>query len=110
MPGARIVVEIRGSELESQAREVSQHLAELYVTLASGIVDDRVDHWATSMGLRPSAVSVRTYRSSWGYCRRDRSISFNWRLIQAPPEVIEYVVVHELAHLRHMNHGREFWN
>ncbi|MBX2988292.1 MAG: M48 family metallopeptidase [Bdellovibrionaceae bacterium] len=69
----------------------------------------RVERWASQTGLRPTGVTVREARARWGSCHPRGSISLNWRLAVYRPEVIDYVVVHELAHLRHMNHSRHFW-
>lgn len=57
----------------------------------------------------PSRVTVRDTASRWGSCSADRALSFCWRLVMAPPWVLDYVVAHEVAHLRHMNHGPRFW-
>ncbi|MBS0548515.1 MAG: M48 family metallopeptidase [Proteobacteria bacterium] len=54
-------------------------------------------------------VTVRDTRSRWGSCAPDGALSFSWRLVFAPPEVIDYLVAHEVAHLVHMNHGPRFW-
>jgi predicted metal-dependent hydrolase len=54
-------------------------------------------------------VTVRNQRSRWGSCSRRGTISLNWRLIQTPPFVRDYICLHELAHLREMNHSRRFW-
>jgi predicted metal-dependent hydrolase len=52
---------------------------------------------------------VRDQKSRWGSCSSDGTLSYSWRLILAPPFVLDYVAAHEVAHLRHMNHGRNFW-
>lgn len=54
-------------------------------------------------------ISLRDSRSRWGSCGPDGSLSFSWRLVFAPPEVLDYLVAHEVAHLVHMNHGPRFW-
>jgi predicted metal-dependent hydrolase len=60
-------------------------------------------------GLAPKCVRVKDTRTRWGSCAPDRTLAFCWRLILAPDFVQDYVVGHEVAHLRHMNHGRNFW-
>ena len=61
------------------------------------------------LGVRYTRVSVRDQRSRWGSCSSSGTLSFNWRLVLAPPEVLEYVVVHELLHVQEANHSRAFW-
>jgi predicted metal-dependent hydrolase len=65
--------------------------------------------WAPRIGVQPARLTVRAQRSRWGSASPAGTISINWRLVMAPPEVGEYVMVHELVHLRHMDHSREFW-
>lgn len=69
-----------------------------------------IEHYSQLMGLFPAKVAIRDTRSRWGSCSSAGHISLCWRLIMAPQEVLDYVVVHELAHLRHMNHSPEFWS
>ena len=64
---------------------------------------------ATLAGLRASRITVKDTRTRWGSCASSRALAFSWRLAMAPRFVLEYVVAHEVAHLRHMNHGPHFW-
>jgi predicted metal-dependent hydrolase len=67
-----------------------------------------LDH-AGRLNVKPSRITVRDTASRWGSCSSTRALSFSWRLILAPEFVLDYVVAHEVAHLREMNHGPRFW-
>ncbi|ASJ00569.1 M48 family metallopeptidase [Thermococcus gorgonarius] len=69
-----------------------------------------VNEYSREMGVSPKKVFIRHQRSRWGSCSPRGNINFNVRLVSVPPELREYVVVHELAHLKYMNHSKEFWN
>ena len=60
--------------------------------------------------LAPSRITVKDTRTRWGSCTADGVLMFSWRLVMAPPLVQDYVAAHEVAHLRHMNHSRQFWS
>jgi predicted metal-dependent hydrolase len=64
---------------------------------------------AVEMGLEVHRLAIRDQRTRWGSASRRGTLSFNWRLVMCPPEILDYVVVHELAHLRHAGHGPRFW-
>ena len=70
----------------------------------------RAKQLAHQMGLEPREIKVRDLKYSWGTCSPKRSISLNWKLIKAPYYVIDYVIIHELAHLLELNHTPDFWN
>jgi predicted metal-dependent hydrolase len=72
-------------------------------------LEARAFDYAAKIGARPSRITVRDTASRWGSCSSTRSLSFSWRLILAPPFVLDYVVAHEVAHLKEMNHGAGFW-
>lgn len=65
--------------------------------------------WRVQLGVCPSRVAVRDQRQRWGSCAADGTLRFNWRIVMAEPSLLDYVVVHELAHLLHRNHSRDFW-
>jgi predicted metal-dependent hydrolase len=64
---------------------------------------------SSMIGVTPKRITVKDTRSRWGSCAPDKSLMLSWRLVMAPVFVQDYVAAHEVAHLRHMNHGRQFW-
>lgn len=70
---------------------------------------DRVAHHAITLGVRPARLQVKELRSRWGSCSADGVLSFSWRVILAPPYVLDYLAAHEVSHLKEMNHSRRFW-
>jgi predicted metal-dependent hydrolase len=68
-----------------------------------------IDDEAAELGVAPKRVQIRDQRSRWGSCSTTGTLSFNWRLVLAPLEVLDYIVVHELCHMREPNHSRRFW-
>ena len=72
-------------------------------------IEAQIAEHATAIGVEPAAVSLRDPRSRWGSASRAGRLSFSWRLVLAPPEALETVVIHELAHLRVFGHGPRFW-
>lgn len=72
-------------------------------------IEERVPHYAALLGRLPGRISLRDPRSRWGSCSAAGDLMFSWRLIMAPPEVLDYVVAHEVAHLAQMNHSAAFW-
>ena len=70
---------------------------------------ERAAHHARCLGLSFSRIGVRDQATRWGSCSSRGSLSFSWRLIMAPPHVLDYVAAHEVAHLKEMNHSPRFW-
>ena len=85
---------------------VTRHLRRV----AETEIPARARELAAAQGLAPARVTVRAQRTLWGSCSGGGTLSFNWRLILAPPWVRDYVILHELAHLREMSHSRRFWS
>jgi predicted metal-dependent hydrolase len=69
----------------------------------------RIEHYSSVMAVAPPRLFLSNARTRWGSCNSQAQVRLNWRLIQARPAVIDYVVVHELAHLKVMNHSARFW-
>lgn len=88
---------------------VSRRLCDWLKTLARSELSAASQKYAAAMGVSYRRISVRDQRSRWGSCSAAGDLSYSWRLILTPSYVLDYVAAHEVAHLRHMNHGRSFW-
>jgi predicted metal-dependent hydrolase len=77
--------------------------------LAARELPARVRELASRHQFEVRRIMVRNQRSRWGSCSRHGTVSLNWRLVQTPESVRDYIILHELAHLKHMNHSRRFW-
>jgi predicted metal-dependent hydrolase len=87
-----------------------RHISEVEARLAvRELVAMLIDEEAPVIGVEPARVQIRDQRSRWGSCSTRGTLSFNWRLVLAPFDVLDYVVVHELCHLREPNHSSRFW-
>ena len=81
-----------------------------YKQEAKIFLPELVDEYANKMSLFPSSLTFRKNKSRWGSCSYNNSISLNTRLMKFPLDVIIYVIIHELAHIKHKNHSKDFWN
>lgn len=85
--------------------ELEKHLR----ALAKREISERVSKKAEEMGLRYGRITIREQTSRWGSCSSQGNLNFNWKLILAPLQVLDYVIVHELAHIKELNHSSKFW-
>lgn len=81
-----------------------------YKQVAKKVMSERIHLWADKMNLHPASVQFRGQKTIWGSCSADNKISLNFKLIVAPLNVIDYVLIHELAHIQHKNHSKAFWS
>jgi len=73
-------------------------------------ISKRVEYYQSIIGVTVTDVSIKSRKTQWGSCDSNGCLTFSWRLVMARPEVIDYVVIHELCHRKHMDHSRDFWN
>lgn len=105
----------RGSELwvfvanESNAKEIERAVTLWYQRDALQLFGQRVAHYTPLLNVAPRAVKLSGAKTQWGSCTAHGSVRLNVQLIKLPPRLIDYVVVHELAHLRELNHSAAFW-
>ncbi|MEL7104395.1 MAG: SprT family zinc-dependent metalloprotease [Pseudomonadota bacterium] len=91
------------------AAKTAPALAGILKACARDRLADAVDHYTGLLGRKSTALTLRDTRSRWGSCSSRGRLMFSWRLIMAPPDVLDYVAAHEVAHLRHMDHSHAFW-
>lgn len=98
-----------------------EEIKKRYIKAAREYFPKRVEHFVREIywekeelfpetGLPFTGISIREQKTRWGSCSSSGMLSFNWKLMLAPPGILDYVVVHELCHFRHMNHSADFWN
>lgn len=79
-------------------------------SLARDVLTEKSDFYAGKLGVSYDKISLRDTRSRWGSCSPDAALMFSWRLIMAPLDIVAYVAAHEVAHLQHMDHSKQFWD
>ena len=98
--GARIMAE-RPAYTDKERAEGRKRAAE--------VIETRCRYYAPVMGVSYGTVTIREQKTRWGSCSAKGNLNFNWKLVLMPPEILDYVVVHELAHRIQMNHSAAFW-
>ena len=92
---------------EMEMRDV---LEQWYRSEAKRIIADRIALYQPEIGVKVNSFRIKDQKTRWGSASSKGNLNFNWRLVMAPVEVIDYVVIHELCHLREMNHSKQFWS
>jgi predicted metal-dependent hydrolase len=110
-PAARGTVWVEGDEIHvtGDARHMTRRLSDWMKKQARAEIAPLAHTKAASIGHTPSRITIRDTRTRWGSCSHKGGLSFSWRLVMAPNDVLDYVVAHEVAHLEHMNHSPAFW-
>ena len=112
--GKSCTVELSGNrllvKLDGRRRSIASILEKWYRARAEMVFTQKADSYKELMGLSYSKILIRGQKTRWGSCSHNGRLSLNWKLLLAPEPVIDYVIIHELAHLRHMNHSGRFWD
>lgn len=96
-------------EIPDSPSEIQKALQRFYMTQTQKIIKKRVSHFEKVIGVKAKSVTIIDSPKTWGTCDSKKQLTFNYKLSMAPIEVIDYVIIHELCHIFHMNHDRSFW-
>lgn len=107
--GENLRVGVRRASAQLAERRIQALVQQWYRERAASDIAQRVAHWQEVTGIAAKGHSIKTYKARWGACSHRRELTFNWKLVMAPPAVIDYVVVHELCHIVHFNHSPAYW-
>lgn len=89
--------------------KIKQALKRFYYQQCKSLVESGTKKYQSNFKVKPTAIRITDSKKNWGTCDSNRQLTFNWRLAMAPQKVIDYVIVHEMCHMVHMNHDRSFW-
>ena len=105
-----LVNNYEADENKKVIEKLQSDLKKWYKNQAYAYISKRVEHYRSIIGVTVRDISIKSRKRQWGSCDSNGCLTFSWRLVMARPEAIDYVVVHELCHRKHMDHSREFWN
>lgn len=88
----------------------TEHFKDFYRRKGTEKLKDRVDHYKDMLGVQPQGIRVMELKNRWASCSKNNILNFHWKCIMAPMTIIDYIVVHELAHFIYPNHNESFWN
>jgi len=103
--GDKLTVYVKQPEYET----IKQALKRFYYQNCKALVERRIRYYQSSFKVKPRSIRIMDSNSRWGTCDSNLQLTFNWKLAMAPLEVIDYIVVHEMCHMVHLNHDRSFW-
>lgn len=84
-------------------------LEDYYRQYARRLLTDKTAYWATRIGVTYNRIAIKSQKTRWGSCSAKGNLNYNWHIIAADETLIDYIVIHELCHLRHLNHSPAFW-
>lgn len=98
-----------GFDSQKQKQEIKDALLRFYLEQGIGYLTEKVNYYTNLLGVEYSKIEIKKVSSIWGSCSAGNALSFNRKLVMAPYEIIDYVIIHEVCHLRERNHSSRFW-
>jgi len=110
------IINLNSQQLEFHGRlnrlsktAIRSALVRWYKQQAEDHITTRTNMISKEIQILPRSITIKTYKARWGSCNIHGEIQFNWKLMLAPPDIIDYVIIHELCHIQHHNHSAQFW-
>ncbi len=105
LANGRVILQLRQREEKNAKRALTR----FYKRQARKIFEERTVIHAAALNVATQRIAIRGQTTKWGSCSHRGNLNFNWKLVMAPLHVIDYLIIHELSHLKHFNHGEQFW-
>ena len=93
----------------SNTEGIKEAIKQWYFKLAEKRLIEKTDRFSKILGVSPRSVSIKDFKTKWGSCSKDGDIAYNWKIIMTSNNLVDYVVIHELCHLKELNHSARFW-
>lgn len=108
-PGS-IMVKIPGDCVDTHSSVTIEQILKVWLVNQAGkLFQERTKYWAPIIGVHPTRITIKDQKTRWGSCSSLGNINYNWRVVMAPPQVLDYLVIHELCHMLVPNHSAQFW-
>lgn len=109
--GTQFVVYVNKILSDEQKKiSIENQFKKWFIRMTKETIEERLEFYCNKVGLSYNQVRIKEQKTRWGSCSKNGNLNFNWKLIMAPQWVMDYVVLHEICHLRYLNHSKEFWN
>ncbi|HPU41257.1 MAG TPA: SprT family zinc-dependent metalloprotease [Acetivibrio clariflavus] len=110
LSGNYLIVNLPENITGSLSDSVRIYITDWYKNYAKEVVSERINYFAKKMDVKPTDIIIKDLKSIWGSCTPKNTININWKIIMAPLDIVDYLVVHELTHIKIKNHSKQFWN
>jgi len=108
--GVRVEVYVNENAGESERKTLIENaFRNWYKKIAYESMQDRLDYYCKIIGMNYNSMRIKEQKARWGSCSKKGNLNFNWKLIMSPQWIIDYVIIHEVCHLRYLDHSKEFW-